>query len=109
MPFGLANTPSLFQNFINNVLHKMLDNFCTAYIDNILIYSNSKKEHQAHMQKVFTALKRAGLQADIDKCKFHVTEISFLGLIISTKSIRIDLKKVIAVQNLKIPTWVKDV
>ena len=45
MPFGLANTPSLFQNFINNILHEMLDEFCTAYIDDILIYSNSKKEH----------------------------------------------------------------
>ena len=68
MPFGLANAPSLFQNFINNILHGMLDEFCTAYIDNILIYSNSKKEHQTHIQKVFAALQKAGLQANIDKC-----------------------------------------
>ena len=97
MPFGLANAPSSFQNFINDILHGMLDEFCTAYIDNILIYSNSKKEYQTQIRKVLTALQKAGLQADIDKCKFHLTKISYLGLIISTEGIRMDLKKVEAI------------
>ena len=56
IPFGLANAPSSFQSFINDILHRMLDEFCTAYIDNILIFINSKKEHQTHIQKVFAAL-----------------------------------------------------
>ena len=77
----------------------MLDKFCTAYIDNILIYSNSKKKHQTHVQKIFATLQKARLQADIDKCKFYVTKISYLGLIVSIKSIRMDLKKIKAVQN----------
>ena len=81
----------------------MLDKFCTAYIDNILIYSNSKKEHQTYIQKVLAALQKVWLQADIDKCEFHVTKISYLRLIISTKSIHIDPKKVEAVQNWKTP------
>ena len=97
MPFGLANVTLLFQDFINDILYGMLDEFCTAYIDDILIYSNSKKEHQIPVQKVFTAFQKAGLQADIDKCEFHITKISYLGLIISTESIRMDLKKVEAV------------
>ena len=49
MPFGLANVPSSFQNFINDILYEMLDEFYTTYIDDILIYSNSKKEHQTHI------------------------------------------------------------
>ena len=93
MPFGLANALALFQNYINDILHGMLYKFCTAYIDDILIYSNSKKEHQTHVQKVLAVLQKAGLQADIDKCEFHITEISYLGLIISTKGIRMDPKK----------------
>ena len=56
MLFGLANAPSLLQNFIINILYEMLDEFCTAYIDDILIYSNFKKKHQTHIQKVFAAL-----------------------------------------------------
>ena len=99
MPFQLANALSSFQNFINVILYWMLNKFCTTYIDNILIYNNSKKEYQTHVQKVLTALLKAGLQADINKCEFHVTKISYLGLIISTKGIRMDPKKVEAVQN----------
>ena len=71
MSFRLANAPLSFQNFISNILNRMLDEFCTSYIDNILIYSNSKKEYQTHVQKVFVALQKA------DKCEFHVTKISY--------------------------------
>ena len=61
LPFRLVNVPSLFQNFINNILHGMWDKFYIAYIDDILIYSNSKKEHQTYIRKVFVALQKAGL------------------------------------------------
>ena len=109
MPFRLANALALFQNYINDILHEMLDKFYTAYIDDILIYSNFKKKHQTHIQKVLTTLQKVGLQADIDKCEFHITEISYLELIIFTKGIHIDPKKVKAVQNWKTPTFVRDV
>ena len=109
MPFGLANSPSSFQNYINNVLHGMLDVFCTAYIDDILIYSNSKKEHNEHMRRVLMAFRKAGLQADIDKCEFHVTEVNYLGLIITSNGIRMDPHKVSAVQQWETPTCVRDV
>lgn len=65
----------------------MLNNFYTTYINNILIYNNSKKKYQAHMQKILTALEKVGLQGDINKCKFHITKISYLGLIISIEDI----------------------
>ena len=109
MPFGLANSLSSFQNYINDILHGMLDVFCTAYIDNILIYSNSKKEHRKHMRKILGALRGAGLQADIDKCKFHITEVNYLGLVITNNGICMDLHKVSAVQQWETPTCVRDV
>lgn len=49
MPFDLATAPSLFKNFISNVLYRILNDFCTTYIDNILIYNNFEKEYQAHI------------------------------------------------------------
>ena len=70
-----------------------------AYIDNILIYSNSKKEHQEHMRRVLTALQEADLQANINKCEFHITEVNYLGLIIINNGICIDFHKVSAVQQ----------
>ena len=99
MPFGLANGPSSFQTYINDVLHGMFDVYCTAYIADILIYSNSKKEHREHVRKVLEALRKAELQADIKKCEFHVTEVNYLGLIITSTGIRMDPQKVSAVQQ----------
>ena len=99
MPFGLANVPLSFQNFIHSILHGMLDKFYTAYINDILIYNNFKKEYQTQVRKVLVAFQKASLQTDIDKCEFYVTKNSYLGLIISTKSICMDPKKFEAVPN----------
>ncbi len=73
--------------------------FCTAYIDVILIYSDSLAEHRKHVELVLQALREAGLQLDIDKCEFHKTEVLYLGLIISTNGIRMDPKKIEAIVN----------
>src|SRR5436853_1971119 len=62
MPFGLANAPSSFQHFVNDTLRPYLDVFCTAYIDDILVYSNNLAEHRKHVDLVLVSLKAAGLQ-----------------------------------------------
>jgi len=61
MPFSLANTPSLFQHFINNTLHPYLDIFYTTYINNILIYSNNLAKYRKYVKLVLQALRGAGL------------------------------------------------
>ena len=109
MPFGLCGAPSSFQEYINDVLREYLDIFCTAYIDDILLYSNSLKEHKDHVRKVLMALQKAGLQLDISKCEFHVTETIYLGLIISKDGIRMDPKKIETIQNWNTPENLKDV
>jgi len=109
LPFGLTNGSSSFQNFINDTLHDFLDVFCTAYMDDILIYSNSKKEHTQHVRQVLKRLRAVGLQVDIEKCEFSVTEIKYLGLIITTHGIKMDPEKVNAVMDWAAPRDVKDV
>ena len=61
MPFSLVNALCLFQHFINNTLRPYLDVFCTAYINNILVYSNNLAEYQKYVNFVLKALKGAGL------------------------------------------------
>jgi hypothetical protein len=73
LPFRLMNGPATYQRYINNVLFKYLDDFCTAYLDDILIYSENLEEHEMHVYKVLEKLRLAGLQADIKKCEFSVT------------------------------------
>lgn len=109
LPFGLSNGPASFQRYINDVLNQSLDHFCTAYLDDILVYSDSKKEHREHVCYVLQALRDAGLQADLSKTEFEVSQVKYLGLIISTEGISMDPEKVEAVLNWKAPKKVKEV
>ena len=109
MPFSLCNSSVSFQNYINDTLQKYLNNFCTVYLNDILIYSEIKAEHEIHVKRVLQKLHEAGLQADITKCAFHVKEVPYLGLIITTEGVKMDSAKVSTI--VKWPTLmnVKDV
>ena len=109
MPFGLCNGPATFQSYINEALRGYLDEFCTAYLDDILIYSENELEHAEHVLKVFRRLEEAGLQIDATKCSFYATEVKYLGLIIGTTGVRMDPDKVRTVTEWPIPRNVKDV
>jgi hypothetical protein len=76
-----------------------LDDFCTAYLDDILIYSEDLKEHEAHVKKVLRRLREAGLQADIEKSEFSVTRIKYLGYVLTTKGLEVDPDKVEPLRN----------
>ena len=109
MPFGLIGGPASWQRFIKDLLWEYLNDFCTAYLDDILIYSTSMKEHRQHVQKVLMKLQEAGFPADVDKCEFHVTETKYLGLIISVDGIKMDPAKVEAIKQWNTPTCVREV
>ena len=108
-PFGLTNAPSTFQNYINSSLQQYLDVFCTAYLDDVLIYSNTQREHRQHVNIVLDKLRDAGLQLDLNKCQFEASEVKYLGLIISCKGIEMDPKKIDCIRNWKTPRNVKDI
>ena len=109
LPFGLTNGPSTYQRYMNEVLFDCLDDFCTVYLDDILIYSSDPLEHEIHVNKVLNRLRDAGLQVDIKKCEFHVTKTKYLGFIISTDGIGVDPAKVEAVISWLPPTSVRAV
>ena len=94
MPFDLCNSSVSFQNYINDTLQEYLNNFCTVYLDDILIYSEIEAEHKIHVKRVLQKLREADLQADITKCTFHIKKILYLELIIITKEIKMNLAKV---------------
>jgi hypothetical protein len=79
---------------MNNVLFNYLNNFYTAYLNNIMIYSENKLEHKTYVKKVLECLWNTGLQVDIRKCEFRVKCTKYLRFIVSTNSIKVDLEKV---------------
>jgi len=109
MPFGLTNGPADFQRFINETLAPFLNHFTSAYLDDILIYSDTMDEHTRHVHRVLERLTDACLHLKPEKCEFHKTEVKYLGLIIGVDGIKMDPSKVETVKAWPPPENLRDV
>ena len=85
MYFGLTNAPAVFQNLINDVLRKYLDQFIVAYLDDILIFSSTEEEHVCHVKLILEKLRKHKLYAKLKNYSFHQIFVEFLGYIIDEK------------------------
>jgi len=108
MPYGLVNAPSVFQDFIHEVLREFLHKFVLVYIDDILIYSRSMAEHRHHVAEVLKCLREFHLFLKAGKCTFHQPSVQFLGYYIDSSGIWMDERKVDATKDWPIPTIVKE-
>ncbi|KAL1274452.1 hypothetical protein QQF64_027266, partial [Cirrhinus molitorella] len=108
MPYGLVNAPSVFQNFIHEVLREFLHHFVIVYIDDILIYSRSEAEHRHHVAEVLQTLRKHKLFLKAEKCSFHLPSVQFLGYIIDHHGVRMDEGKVTSVVSWPEPTTIKE-
>lgn len=109
MPFGLTNAPATFQAMINNALREHLDKFVVAYLDDILVYSNSLEEHVRHVNTILQCLDKYDLRLKPEKCEFHKQEVPFLGFHIGTHGVRISKDKIEKVKSWPEPSTVKEV
>ena len=71
IPFGLTNAPTKFMCMMNNIFSKYLDKFVLVFIDDILVYSNNKEEHEEHLGIVIWVLREHHLYANFSKCDFY--------------------------------------
>ena len=106
MPFGVTNAPTLFMDYMNWIFRLFLDKFVVVFIDDILIYSTTHKEHAEHLRIVLGILREKQLFAKLSKCDFWMREVQFLGHVISAQGIVVDPAKVEAVVQWECPKLV---
>ena len=99
MPFGLTNAPALFMDLMNRVCKPYLDKFMIVFIDDILIYSRTKAEHEQHLRTILELLKKEQLYAKFSKCEFGIREVLFHGHVVNENGIHVDPSKIEAIKN----------
>jgi hypothetical protein len=107
MPFGLTNVPLIFQALVNDIFKPFLRKFILVFFDDILVYSKSLDDYLAHLHTILTILQTNLLYAKGSKCRFGVTEIDYLGHLISNASVRADPSKLEAMLQWTIPATIK--
>ena len=109
MPFGLKTAPSIFQRFMNRVLGDARGKFAEAYLDDVIIYSSSWKEHIAHLKYIMDRFKQYCITINKDKCSFGETSIKYLGFLITPQGVSTDHEKTDAIRNYPTPKNWKDI
>ncbi|KAI3683189.1 hypothetical protein L1987_83689 [Smallanthus sonchifolius] len=103
MPFGLTNAPAVFMDLMNRVCKPYLDKFVIVFIDDILIYSRTKEDHEHHLKLILELLSNENLYAKFSKCEFWIREVHFLGHVINKEGIHVDPSKIEAIKNWEAP------
>nr|GEY64949.1 putative reverse transcriptase domain-containing protein [Tanacetum cinerariifolium] len=104
MSFGLTNALAVFMDLMNRVCKPYLDKFVIVFIDEILIYSKNKEDHEEHLKTILELLKNEKLYAKFLKCDFCLKSVQFLDQVIDSKGVYVDPAKVEAIRNWSAPT-----
>ncbi|XP_048630698.1 uncharacterized protein LOC106448247 [Brassica napus] len=94
MPFGLTNAPAAFMKMMNGIFRDFLNEFVIIFIDDILVYSRSKEDHERHLRAVLERLREQKLFVKLSKCSFWQKSIGFLGHIVSDQGVSVDPEKI---------------
>jgi hypothetical protein len=107
MPFGLCNAPSTFQSLMNHVFRSFLRHFVLVFFDDIVIYRKTWKDHLNHVDQVLSLLAWHQLFLKQSKCAFGASEVEYLGHLVGKDGVRVDRKKIEAMQDWPHPKTLK--
>ena len=107
MPFGLQGAPATFQRLMDCVIRGL--EFAAAYLDDLIVFSESWEDHLIHIRSVLEQLRKAGLTAKAKKCEFGASECVYLGHIVGSGSVKPEMDKTDAIRQFPTPQTKKDV
>ena len=99
MLFGLTNAPAAFMDLMHMVFHPYLDRFVVVFVDDILINSETKEDHEDHLRVILQTLRDHQLYAKFSKCEFWPTEVRFVRHVGSASSVSVDSENIEAVMS----------
>ncbi|UYV71040.1 hypothetical protein LAZ67_8001511, partial [Cordylochernes scorpioides] len=109
MPFGLCNAPATFERMMDKLLAGLKWTICLCFLDDIIVYATSFKEHIERLGKVLRCIQQAGLCINHEKCRFGSREIKVLGHLVTESGIRPDPDKIEAITNFPTPKTTTEV
>jgi hypothetical protein len=107
--FGLTNALATFMCLMNNVLKIFLDKFVLVFIDDILVYSNNREEHEEHLRLVLKVLREHHLYTKFSKCDFFQKQVHYLGHVISKEGVVVDPDKIRSIMEWPTPKDISDI
>ncbi|GJT82646.1 putative reverse transcriptase domain-containing protein [Tanacetum coccineum] len=99
MSFGLTNALAVFMDLMNRVCKQYLDKFVIVFIEDILIYSKNKEEHEEHLKLILELLMKEELYAKFSKCELWIPKVQFLGYVIDSQGIHVDPTKIKSIKD----------
>ncbi|KAL0537499.1 hypothetical protein IC582_026477 [Cucumis melo] len=99
MSFGLTNALAVFMDLMNRVFKDFLDTFVIVFIDDILIYSKTEAKHEEHLHQVLETLRANKMYVKFSKCEFWLKKVTFLGHVVSSEGVSLNLAKIEAVTS----------
>ena len=109
MPFGLCNAPATFQRLMERAMGELNLKDCLIYLDDIIIFSESFDQHLERLEAVFKRLHEHNLKLKASKCEFFMSEVTYLGHVVSEEGIKTDPDKIKALKGWPTPKSIKDV
>lgn len=109
MPFGLTNAPAIFPRLIQHCFRDEVFNILLVFLDDIIVYSKTLREHIERLDNVFTILRHHGLKLKMHKCDFFQTYVKYLGHVVSKDGIFTDNEKIRCIKDRKVPESAKEV
>ncbi|UYV84114.1 hypothetical protein LAZ67_X001216, partial [Cordylochernes scorpioides] len=107
LPFGLRNSPQIYECALSQVIQKYELDFIAHYFDDFVIFSNTIEEHAQHIQKLFLVCQEENIKLNYNKCEFFKTQIEFLGYTIKSGTYTPQIKNLDVINAIKVPTNLK--